>query len=191
MAVTERVIGRHGPVGLTLASIAGEAGLTPPALVRRFGSKRGLLLAFARHGSDAVPAAFARARRAHDSPLSAMYAALAELSAGMGTPAEVANHLGVLQLDLTDEQFRDHAASHARRVRDELVALLREAVTAGELTDRVDTARLARSVHVAYNGVLILYAVTREETLADALRGELDELLRPHRMPTRRRTTRR
>ena len=41
---TMRVMTRCGPRELTLAMIAGEAGLTASALVQRFGSKRALLL---------------------------------------------------------------------------------------------------------------------------------------------------
>ena len=44
-AAAGRVMARVGPAQLTLAQIAGEAGLTAGALVQRFGSKRELLVA--------------------------------------------------------------------------------------------------------------------------------------------------
>ncbi len=46
-AAAHRIMSRLGPAQWTLADIAAEAGLTAGALVQRFGSKRGLLLALA------------------------------------------------------------------------------------------------------------------------------------------------
>ncbi|MGP3964250.1 TetR/AcrR family transcriptional regulator [Nonomuraea sp. 3N208] len=175
-----RAIGRHGPQGLTLAAVAQEAGLSPATLVQRFGSKRGLLLALADHSAEIVPAPFLRAREAHDSPLAALHAALAELSEGVSTPEELANSLAFLQLDLTDPEFRARAAEHARRTRAEIAGLLADAVAAGELAGRVDPGRLARAVQIAYNGVLILWALTGDGPLEAAMRDALDETLRPH-----------
>ena len=52
LRATVDVIGRVGPVGLTLAAVAAEVGLVPGTLVQRFGSKRGLLLALAEAGRE-------------------------------------------------------------------------------------------------------------------------------------------
>ena len=51
-AAAHRVMSRLGPGQLTLGAIAAEAGLTPGALVQRFGSKRGLLLVLAEQSAD-------------------------------------------------------------------------------------------------------------------------------------------
>jgi AcrR family transcriptional regulator len=180
LQATARALGRHGPQGLTLAAVAQEAGLSPATLVQRFGSKRGLLLAFAAHSAETVGLPFQRARQEHDSPLEALRAALVGLSEGVATPEELANSLGFLQLDLTDPALREHAAAHARRTCDEISGLLAEAVAAGELAGRADVPRLARAVQVTYNGVLILWALTGDRPLPDAMRDALDETLRPH-----------
>lgn len=175
-----RAIGRHGPQGLTLAAVAQEAGLSPATLVQRFGSKRGLLLALASHSAETVRVPFQRAREAHDSPLEALRAAVVALSEGVSTPEELANSLGFLQLDLTDPEFRGHAAEHARRTREEIADLLTAAAAAGELVAEADAGRLARAVQVTYNGVLILWALTGDGPLSAAMRDALDETLRPH-----------
>ncbi|MEU4832719.1 TetR/AcrR family transcriptional regulator [Streptosporangium sp. NPDC023615] len=176
-----RAIGGHGPAGLTLAAVATEAGLSPAALVQRFGSKRGLLLAFAEWSASGTGEVFGRARRRHDSPLTALYEALTELASTMGTPEEAANALAFLQLDLTDPEFREHAVTQARRMREEITGLLAEAVVTGELTGNADPVRLARAVQVAYNGTLILWALTGEGDLPRVLRADIDHLLRVHR----------
>ncbi|WP_043632519.1 TetR/AcrR family transcriptional regulator [Nonomuraea candida] len=180
LAATARAIRRHGPQSLTLAAVATEAGLSPATLVQRFGSKRGLLLAFAVHAAETAGEPFERARHEHASPLAALRAALVRMSEGVATPEELAGSIGFLQIDLTDAEFRGHAAGHARRTRDAIAGLLAEAVAAGELAAGTETPALAHAVQVAYNGVLVLWALTGEGTLPDAMRATLDQTLRPY-----------
>ena len=102
-----------GPTQLTLGEIAAEAGLTPAALVQRFGSKRKLLLALAEKAAEAPTAMFAELRAAHESPLSALRE-YARCLAGMGsTPGALAHNLGYLQVDLTDPDFHRHTRAMA------------------------------------------------------------------------------
>ncbi|AQZ61824.1 Transcriptional regulator, TetR family [[Actinomadura] parvosata subsp. kistnae] len=180
LGATARAIGRHGPQGLTLAAVAQEAGLSPATLVQRFGSKRGLLLAFAAHAAGAAAEPFQRARQEHRSPLAALQAALVHLSEGVSTPEELSGSLGFLQLDLTDPDFRAHAAEHARRTRDEIAALLADAVAAGELRGDAQAAPLARAVQTTYNGTLILWALTGDGPLPGAMRAALAQTLGPY-----------
>ncbi|MCF6475997.1 TetR/AcrR family transcriptional regulator [Nonomuraea sp. MG754425] len=180
LAATARAIGRHGPQGLTLAAVAGQAGLSPATLVQRFGSKRGLLLAFAAHAAHTAAEPFERARREHGSPLAALRAALIGRSEGVAIPEEPAGSLGFLQFDLTDPDFRAHAAEHARRTRDQIAALLADAAAAGELAAGSEPAPLARAVQVACNGALILWALTGDGPLPDAMAAALDQTLRPY-----------
>ena len=72
-------------------------------------------------------------------------------------------------------------AATARATLEQIAALLAEAVEAGELAADVDPGRLARSVQITYNGVLILWALAGEDTLAGTLRADLDRLLEPYR----------
>ena len=179
-----RAIGRIGPARLTLADVAAEVGLAPATLVQRFGSKRGLLLAFAERGAGDVTEAFAAARAARAAPLAALVAALVGMTAGVATPESLANHLALLQLDLSDPAFHRHARDQAVAVRSEIRALLDAAIAAGELAP-TDTDRLARTVQMTYNGALLTWAIDREGTVADWLSGELAPILEPYR-PARR-----
>jgi hypothetical protein len=45
----------------------------------------------------------------------------------------------------------------------------------------VNVPRLARAVQVAYNGALILWSLTGDTPLKQALRADVDEVLDPHR----------
>ena len=171
-----RSITRHGLAQLTLAEVAAEAGLAAPTLVQRFGSKRGLLLAVSRYLGAAVNQAFESARARHRSALAALADALRDMTMGVGTPGEIANHLSFLQLDLTDPEFRSLAQAHSRAFRTNVMALLRQAVEAGEL-QHDDVEGLARAVQVTFNGVLVQWAIDGDGSLEHALRSEINRLL--------------
>jgi AcrR family transcriptional regulator len=150
-----RVVSRVGPARLTLADVAAEAGLAAPTLLQRFGSKRGLLLE------------------------EALLHALTAASAMLRTPEEVSNHLAFLQMDMSDPEFHALALENATAMREEIAALLHEAISAGELSG-CDADNLARTVQTAYNGALVTWAIFREGPLDVWVRGEVDEVLAPY-----------
>jgi len=166
------LVGRIGPGRLTLARVAAEVGLSPATLVQRFGSKRGLLLAAARHGE----ASSADALAGGSSPLAAVVDGLCDMVAWIATPETLANHLAFLQIDLSDPEFHALALRGARRLRERLERLLDEAVEAGELRP-CDTARLAAAIQNTYNGALITWAIHREGPIDAWLREQLETLL--------------
>ena len=168
-----RVISRGGLPRLTLARVAAEAGLAAPTLVQRFGSKRGLLLAVARREGPAVAEHLAASDRP---PLEALVEGLVTLAGPLHTPAEVANHLSFLQLDLTDPEFRDLAQRHSGELHRCLAILLRRAGAAGHLPP-CDVEQLARSLQVVFNGVLVQWAIDGAGSLGEALRREIRPLV--------------
>jgi len=180
LAAAARVIARDGPARLTLARVAAEVGLSAATLVQRFGSKRDLLLAVARHGGQALPDAFDAARADHRSPLEALRAALGRLTSSVATPEAMANSVAFLQIDLSDPDFHAEALDAMRRTRERIRELLGEAVAAGELRP-CDTGRLAGAVQNAYNGALISWAIYREGAIDAWLHAELDTLLAGYR----------
>jgi len=182
-AAAQRAMMRLGPAQLTLGEIAAEAGLTAGALVQRFGSKRGLLLALMREAAAGAGGMVTGLRAAHPSPLAALRA-YADCMARMGeSPAMLAHHLAYLQIDLTDPDLRRHLRTMARATRDALEALLAEAIAAGELARATDTAALARAVQVTLSGSLMTWAHYQEGTAARWLRHDLEALLAPLRGP--------
>lgn len=177
MAATHRVMQQVGPAQLTLGRIAAEAGVTAGALVQRFGSRRGLMLALMAEFSGSAPGFFAQLRAAHPSPLAALRA-YAECQAQMAdTPATLAHHLSYLQIDLTDPEFHAHLSAQARDTRDELRRLLADAAAAGELVADTDVERLARAVQSVLSGSLFVWATLREGTATEWVRGDLDAVL--------------
>jgi len=186
-AAAYRAMTRLGPGELTLAEIAAEAGLTAGALVQRFGSKRELLLQLAAGAADGN-ASFIRGLRAkHRTPLSVLRAyaeCLADLAA---SPAALARNLAYLQIDLTDDDFRQHLLAQARATRTAMVELLEDAISTGELARDTDPRELARAIETALSGSLITWAIYRDGAAAKWLRDDVDAVLAPHLAKRRRR----
>jgi hypothetical protein len=147
--------------------------------VRRFGSKRALLLTMSRASGAAVAPRLAALRAAHESPLAALHAWAAESNELARTPAELANHIAFFHNDLVDPDFHAAAVDYFRAERRALRALLADAVAAGELSAGTDVTRLAAAVQVMLNGARVTWAVMREGTLAGWTARQLDTLLGP------------
>jgi AcrR family transcriptional regulator len=171
-----RVISKYGPTRLTLAQVGRAIGLSAGALVKRFGSKRGLLLAMSRQSVESVDACFAAVRTAHPAPLDAFVAAALEMTRYVQTPQEVANHLAYLQIDLSDPEFYALMKESSTRIEAGYRRLLNEAVQAGDL-ERCDTARLARAVGAMVTGSLLGWAIDRSGTAEAFVRADLSMLL--------------
>lgn len=178
LAGLSRTISRLGASALTLADVSEDTGLSPAALVQRFGSKRGLMLALAQSRPAALREDFGAARRAQASPLEAMFQALAAAVHDAGTPEALANQLAFVQMELGGAEFHRPAFEHARAMLDEIRAQLESAVGAGELAP-CDAEYLARSVQTAYAGALVTWSIYRQGSLGEWLRGEVEAVLEP------------
>lgn len=174
------VISRLGPSTFTLADVAREVRLSPATLVQRFGSKRGLMLALAQVGVDAVDACFDAVRAAHPRHLDALMAAATEMTRHVDTPEQMANHLAFLQIDLSDPEFYRLMLENSTRILAGYRKLLDQAIAAGELV-KCDTRRLARAVGSMAGGSLIAWAVLREGTAEAFVRKDLETLLSAYR----------
>lgn len=178
MAALAAAIGRVGAARLTLADVAGEAGVSPGMLVQRYGTKRGLLLAFMRQAHQG-----GRLREVYDSapdPVEGLIRAVVDSVGPETAPEEFANHLGFLHLELADEEFRELLAVFDETIRAELTACVAGAVAAGQLVVG-DVAALVAAINSIRNGTQITWAMTRSTSLAEAMRRDLTTLLAGYR----------
>jgi AcrR family transcriptional regulator len=184
-AALVRVMLRRGPAELTLREIAAEAGVTASALVQRFGSKRALLLAHARHAAatgDVGVGATPRARTG--SPLAELRAATAVHATLAASPRAALRNLAYLHHDLADPVLRRHLLRLKRLARATYEHLLADAIAAGELRADTDVRTLARLIEVTLDGSFVAWTLYREGPAADWLRADLEALLRPHVWPS-------
>lgn len=177
---TQRAMTTRGPLELTLADIAAEAGITPGLLVQRFGSKRNLLLALSERFAASAPAMFAQLRSAHPSPLDALRAYATCMASLASTPDALARNLAHLQIDLTDEDFRKHLLANARATHKQIESLLRSAIASRELRPSPNLRGLARAIQSLIGGSLMSWACYREGKAAAWIRRDLETLLQPH-----------
>jgi len=175
------VVTASGPAQLTLAAVAGRVGLSAPALAQRFGSKQGLLAAFAAREAGAVAGTLAAARAGGTDPVQALVAVLAALPGAVTTRDGLANNLAFLQMDLTDPELRPHAVAHSRALRDGIAALVTDAIQAGLLAADTIPETLAADLWAAYCGAMVTWAIDGTGTLPDWIAAHLDRILAPHR----------
>ena len=169
-------VGDLGPARVTLADVGRRVGLSPATLLQRFGSKRGLLLAVAASGTEAMPARIRTAARSQH-VLDSLVGVLAELTAAMEQPAQYANHLSFLLMDLSDPEFQALSRRHVQAVQAALADVLQVAADRGELAGAADAARLSRLVHAVYNGALLGWGMAPDGRPADAVRSALLDVL--------------
>lgn len=177
--IAATAIAAVGPAAVTLAEIGSRVGLAPATLIQRFGSKRGVLLAVARHSVATLPAHILRA--ADDpAPAAALVDSFANLTRGITTSAQYANHLAFLLLDLGDPDFQQVSRDYAHALEAAIGDVLDASRAAGELRADTDQTHLPRAVHAAYNGALITWGMTNDGTPAQQVRDQLNTLLAPH-----------
>lgn len=176
-----RAIAQLGPARMTLADVAKEAGVSPAAIVQRFGSKRALLLATAADAAGGGQFIFPGLRARHRRPVNALLGLAECVTTLMGaTPEAIANNLVFFQVDLKDDEFHRYALAASAGMRAGIRALIRDAVAVGELV-RCDATRLAAAVHATINGSVLNWSVHREGSLVTVVRRDLSTVLAPYR----------
>jgi len=178
-AAAQRAMSRRGPHELTLADIAGEAGVTPGRLVQRFGGKRALLVASSERHAGSAASVFAGLRAVHRGPLATLRAYAACMADLAPTPDALLRNLAYLQGDLADDALRGHLVENAHASRREIEALLAAAIAAGELRRHVDVCSLARTVETVISGSLMSWATYREGKADDWIGRDLEAVLAP------------
>jgi AcrR family transcriptional regulator len=179
-AALVRVMQRCGPAELTLREIAGEAGVTAGALVQRFGSKRALLLAHARHAAGSGDTGVSVPRPRTASPLEALRSVAAMYAQLATSPRAAVRNLAYLHNDLADPALRRHLLRSSRTARVWYEDLLTDAVAAGELRADTDVRALARLTEVTLRGSFLNWALYRDGPAARWLREDLDATIRPY-----------
>jgi AcrR family transcriptional regulator len=176
-AAVARAMARVGPRELSLAVIAAEAGLTPGALVQRFGSKRELLARLAEHSAAGAADLLERLRAEHESPLEALQAYAECIGELATTPAALARNLAYLQTDLADDHLRSLLKRQAQITRKAVMALVRGAVARSELAPETPVASLARTIEHVLAGALLTWAIYQEGSARRWTRAALDAVL--------------
>lgn len=179
LIATLRAMAKFGPVKLTLAHVAHEAGISPSTIVQRFGSKRKLLLAVAMSGADFIDECFVALRAQHRSPIAAIISGATQMAEQTTNAEELAHHLAFLQIDVTDPDFRRPLLETSAKTHAGYRALLDEAVAIGELRP-CDTDQLARAISAISGGSLLNWGIFQQGSAARWVQKDLETLLEPY-----------
>lgn len=167
LEAVERVVLERGPHGFTLADVSKKAGIAPATLIQRFGTKQGLMRAFAR---QAAKRAAVREPISDEPPLKVLVRLLVARAAKIGDRKAFVNSMALLLEDIRDDAMRASAARQAYSTELVIERLLDDAGVA-------EPEKAARVLYAAWNGALIQWALRGEGTLEKYVRKTVGDAL--------------
>ncbi len=150
------VLLKEGYAALTLQNIAQQSALSPAALSKRFGSKKGLLLAYYQHLIEVTRNSFAELAKRPLPVLEALTEIFTQWNAFIKDPRELAN-LMVLYLNFDiDPDLIAKSRERMHLVDAEVQKILRAAVGRGELICE-DIPGMSQLLQAAATGTAMLW----------------------------------
>ena len=180
---TADAIARLGYGRLTLEAVARRIGCTRQALVRRFGSKHALVLAYLEWVVDGAPGRYRVLRDAHSSPLAVLRARfllpVEERPYEVGDPEGQGNILVFFVGARDDPQFHAALARLQAVYETEVARLISEAQTAREVT-AVDPSELGHTLIAATTGEILLWAADPGGSVVGRIARVFDAVVAPY-----------
>jgi AcrR family transcriptional regulator len=163
------VIARVGPT-FRLADVAAQAEVAVGSVVRRFGSKHGLLVAMS-------TAAIESLRRSGAVGGGDPVAVLVEWYRPLDDVRTASNNLAQLAVDLADDELRGLLAELYAAMEAQLEPLLSEAITAGELPGAPPASVAARIMTAIADGTAVHWSARPVGGMCDRMRTDLEAVL--------------
>jgi len=177
-------IGEHGYQALTLAHVAEKIGATPQALIRRFGSRDGMVRAYLIWSNEANRKRTESARKNYASPLEGLYQrVIGDLESRPDEIGQGGAYLNLITFWAAvrdDPEARDLLRTRYQQIEAEGARFLQAAQDAGELVPH-NAAKLSHLMMMAINGTMLRQTHAGADSLAGALRSILDDLFEPYR----------
>jgi AcrR family transcriptional regulator len=178
LAAAQDLLFEVGPAAFTLEKSAARAGVSAATLIKRFGSKRQLLLALNQRWVGSIGPGMAAAAEGHDTALGRLRAAALWGFADLDSPAGAASQLAALALDLQDEKMRELLAAGWQQIQDHLTRLAHDAIEAGELSGDPPAGQVARILLAAGQGTGLAWSVSPRGSLVARVEEDLDAILK-------------
>jgi AcrR family transcriptional regulator len=169
------VLARTGSTGFTLELAGQQAGVSAATLVKRFGSKRGLLIASSQRWIDSIEPE--PASSPGESPLATLHRLSVRSYIDHSQPDDAALHVSSLAADLGDPELTRLLALGWARKRSQLERLIRRAIDAGELRNAPAPAMAARTLFALLEGSFLGWTVDPSGSLLSILDTEFDNLI--------------
>jgi AcrR family transcriptional regulator len=179
-----RILEASGYARLTIGAVGEQVGCTGAALISRFGSKQGLLRGYLDWAYTESAQRFRRVRETYCSPLEALHARFrAPAAPGEGEAGGSPWCLGLVvayAVAWAEPSLREFETTWRAMFSAEIIALLDDAVTAGELIE-CDTARLGTTLIAALTGAALQAVATREFLHDPELQTLVETIIGPYR----------
>ncbi|PXW35233.1 UNVERIFIED_CONTAM: TetR family transcriptional regulator [Williamsia faeni] len=169
------VLAQTGSAGFTLELAGQQAGVSAATLVKRFGSKRGLLIASSQRWIDSIdpdPGSLPG-----ETPLATLRRLSVRSYTDHSRPDDAANHVSSLAADLGDPELTRLLALGWHRKRSQLERLISRAIDAGELPNAPTPATAARTLFSLLEGSFLGWTVDPDGALLSILDTEFDNLI--------------
>lgn len=176
LAAAQSLLYEVGPAAFTLEKAAARAGVSAATLIKRFGSKRQLLLALNRRWVASIGPGLAAATEGQPTALGRLRAAALWGFADLDSPANATTQLGALALDFQDERMRDLVAGW-QTIEAHLGRLAQDAIDAGELSGRLPAGQVARILRAIAEGTSVGWSVAPDGSLLARLKADVDAVL--------------
>ena len=177
LAAAQEMLYEIGPAAFTLQRVAERAGVSAATLIKRFGSKQQLFLALNRRWVDSIIPGLEAAQAGCRTPLARLRAAALWGFDDLDSPANTANQLATLALDLQDDAMRDLLAEGWLIFEHHLTELADAAIEAGELSRDRPAAQIARILLATCEGTRITWCVRPVGSLVARARADVDAVL--------------
>lgn len=177
LAAAQELLFELGPAAFTLERAAARADASAATLIKRFGSKRELLLALDRRWVASIEPGLDAAVEGHDSALARLRAAALWRFDDLDSPANAANQLAALALDLQDGEMRACLAEGWRVVQQTFTRLAQDAIDAGELPRDLSAEQVARVLFAAGEGTRLGWSVDPKGSLTARAASTMDAIL--------------
>jgi AcrR family transcriptional regulator len=177
LAAAQELLYEIGPAAFTLQRAAERAGVSAATLIKRFGSKQQLFLALNRRWVDSIIPGLRAAEAGGVTPLGRLRAAALWGFDDLDSPANTANQLATLALDLQDDAMRGLLAEGWQVFEDHLCELAAAAIDAGELSPSRPAGQVARILLATCEGIRITWCVRPVGSLVARARADVDAVL--------------
>lgn len=177
LAAAQALLYEVGPTAFTLQRAAERAGVSAATFIKRFGSKQELFIALNRRWVASIIPGLARAEAGCDTPLARLRAAALWGFDDLDSPANTANELATLALDLQYDQMRELLSEGWQLMEDHLTALAAAAIEAGQLNPGRPAGQIARILLAAAEGTRLTWCVRPVGSLVARAETDLDAVL--------------
>ncbi len=177
LAAAQEVLFEVGPAVFTLQRAAERAGVSAATLIKRFGSKQQLFVELDRRWVNSIGPGLAAAEAGRRSPLDRLRAAVLWGFDDLDSPANTANELATLALDLQDDTMRELLADGWLIIEDHLTALAADAIAAGELGAAMAPGQIARILLATAEGTRLTWCVRPDGSLVERAEADLEVVL--------------